>query len=169
MSERAMPRPIDLGQNFAGTMAHPMGVQKEYETTKHNPFGYRVVMGFFLPPWQRGLVWTEAQQVSFIESAWRGIPLGTYTYNQTDYDSPLDNLLIDGQQRMHSIERYLRGDFPVLGWRYADLPIADRRRWAMTVTFAAYKCASDDEDYLKGYYNLMNFGGVSHRPEERAA
>lgn len=72
--------------------------------------GRRTVMGFVLPSWQRGLVWTEAQKIAFIESAWRGVPIGTYTYNEAPIGSPLDYLLIDGQQRMNAIQEYIEGE-----------------------------------------------------------
>jgi hypothetical protein len=170
MGDRKMPNRINLGSLATSTMAAPMGRKRDW---LENQYGdkrsdLRVVMGYYLPAWQRGLVWTERQKIAFIESAWKGVSLGTYTYNQAEIGSPYDNLLIDGQQRLHAIECYLNNEFPVFGWRWSEVTIVDRRVWEMTTVFASYITSTEDEAYLKGYYNLMNFGGTAHQPHERA-
>lgn len=168
----SIPPRINLGQHLATTMAHPM-MQREtwIRDGRPNPFGNRIVMGYRLPTWQRGAVWSREQQISFIESAWRGVPLGTYTY-VVNYKMPeLDDLLIDGQQRLTAIENYISGEFSVFGLRFDELPQRELRRWEMSTMFACYRVDREeaaDETYLRNYYNLMNFGGTAHRPEERA-
>lgn len=169
-NHRVMPKRIDLGEQLATTMDMPMGAKRTWlERGGKNPHGLRVVMGYFLPSWQRELVWTEAQMISFIESAWRGIPLGTFSFNMLHDGSPLDMILIDGQQRMHAIERYLEDAFPVLKYRWSEVTEVDQRIWGMQTQFACYRCRTKNEDYLRSYYDLMNFGGTAHRPEERAS
>lgn len=133
-----------------------------------NPLGLRVVMGYFLPTWQRPLVWTEEQKVRLIESAWKGLSIGTYTYNRARLGSPYDNLLIDGQQRLHAIECYLNDEFPVFGYRWSEVTKVDRRVWEMTIHFRSYITETENETYLRDYYNLMNFGGTAHKETERA-
>lgn len=170
MSEmRKMPDRINLGAHCSTTMAHAMLRRRDFiEDHYGDRRPGRTAMGFYLPSWQRDLVWTERQMISFIESAWRGISLGTYTYNQAALGSPYDNLLIDGQQRMTAIERYLDDQFPVFGWRWSEVTVVDRRMWEMSIAFASYITTTEDEDYLRGYYNLMNFGGTPHKESERA-
>lgn len=165
-----MPERFRAGQHRNTVMIGPMMERQNYLTREvPNPHGYRVVMGFFLPPWQRGLVWSQAQQIAFIESAWRGIGLGTYTINRTrTYPHPLDNLLIDGQQRMHAIECYVDDQFPVFGWHWSEVTEIDRRAWEMSTAFASYETDSEDETFLRSYYDMMNFGGVAHTPDQRA-
>lgn len=164
-----MPRQLDLGQSASTTMAHAMGQYRYWREGEVEAHGRRTVMGFVLPDWQRGLVWTKAQKVSFIESAWLGIPIGTYSYNQTEINSPYDHLLIDGQQRMSAIQDYIEDEFAVFGCRYSELEKPDERRWAMMVSFPCYIANSQDEGWLKNYYNLTNFGGTSHKESERAS
>lgn len=159
---------VDLGQNRLFTLGHAMN---QYDTwRKHpeteNPSGLRTVMGFALPTWQRGLVWTEAQSISFIESVWRGLPLGTYSYNRASYKSPNDNLLIDGQQRLYAVERYISDHFPVFGLLWSELDKIDHRYFDMT-PFGAFVTTTEDEAYLRSYYDLMNFSGTAHRDDER--
>lgn len=169
-TQRRMPKRIDLGRHYSTTMIGPMMRHRDWQRASNelNPHALRTVMGFCLPTWQRGFVWTLAQQIAFIESAWRGLSLGTYTYNQSGLGSPFDNLLIDGQQRMHAIQCYLHDDFPVFGWHWSEVTIVDRRAWEMTVHFNSYVTETENEDYLKCYYNLTNFGGTAHKESERA-
>lgn len=168
--QRRMPDRVNLGKFFQSTMALPMGHRRDWEENRYGERrdDLRAVMGFYLPPWQRSLVWTRAQKVAFIESAWRGINLGTFAYNQAPLGSPYDNLLIDGQQRMHAIECYLNDKFPVFGWRWSEVTSVDRRVWEMTTGFASYVTETENEAYLRDYYNLLNFGGTAHKEIERA-
>ena len=162
-----MPRPKDLGKLLSSTAGQPIYHAANDETP--NPCGYRKVMGYFLPPWQRGLVWTQGQQIKLIESLWLGLNIGTYTFNRTrQMGHRLDNLLIDGQQRLHAMECYLRGDFKVFGYHWAELPKSDQRGFEMGRHFHCYITETEDEQYLKDYYNMTNFGGTAHKEAERA-
>lgn len=170
MNNRRMPEKLRLGKQVSSTMAAPMGqrrywIENEFADRRDD---LRVVMGYYLPTWQRGLVWTEAQKVAFIESAWLGINLGTFTYNRAALHSPYDNLLIDGQQRMHAIECYLEDQFPVFGYRWSEVTDVDRRAWEWSTGFACYITETEDEAFLRDYYNMTNFGGTAHKEHERA-
>jgi hypothetical protein len=146
----------------------PMMQREEYlegqVTFEGNP---RVVMGYQLPSWQRPSVWTRDQEVSFMESVWKGVPLGTWTFNRTTYCCPLDDLLIDGQQRLTALENYLKDAFPVLGYKWSEVTVVDTRFFD-SLTFGSYITETKDEDYLRGYYNMMNFGGTAHTEDQRA-
>lgn len=169
-NSRRMPERINLGKSYHSPMATPMQQLRAWRDRPDeiNPHGLRTVMGYCLPTWQRGLVWTVKQKIALIESAWRGLSLGTYTYNQGRIGSPYDNLLIDGQQRLHAIECYLNDEFPVFGYRWSECTIVDRRLWEISVHFQSYVTETEDEAYLRSYYNLTNFGGTAHREAERA-
>lgn len=170
MSEtvRVIPPRLNLGRPFASTMAHCMAQYRDWKEGKIETHGRRTVMGFVLPDWQRGLVWTQEQKVALIESAWMGISIGTYTYNQAAIGSQYDYLLIDGQQRMSAIEGYITDQFPVFGYLFSELPVADLRRWQMSTAFNSYAMETEDEPVLRNYYNLMNFGGTAHPADGRA-
>jgi hypothetical protein len=167
---RHMPDRVNLGRAVMSTMALPMLQWSDWKTSPNveNPSGLRTIMGYALPTWQRGLVWSEVQDTAFVESAWRGIPLGTYTYNRASMGSPYDNLLIDGQQRLHAIERYLSDVFPVFGYLWSEVTQVDRRFWEMGTVFHSFVTETEDEDYLRNYYDLLNFGGVRHEEHQRA-
>ena len=94
-AKRLMPARRPLGQHMACTVGHAIDNWTDKTHPTPNNFKYREVMGFFLPPWQRGLVWSEQQSIKFIESLWYGLSVGTYTYNRSKkFGSHLDNLLV---------------------------------------------------------------------------
>jgi len=167
MTDRLMPERLSLG-DFMSTTVGAAIHHGEMDNTPNNQ-GYRTVLGFFLPSWQRGLVWSQAQNVRLLESLWLGLNIGTYTFNRSKtHGGPMDNILIDGQQRMHAIECYLRDEFPVFGYRWSEVTPVDRRAFSFSRHFHSYITSSEDEDYLRGYYDTMNFGGVAHKESERA-
>ena len=168
-NHRLMPERINLGQqaNFSiGEITHK---RNDYLLgNMQNPHGHRELMHFLLPTWQRGLVWTQEQKIKFIESAWLGLNLGTYTFNRSKgFDCPCDNLLVDGQQRMSALSDYLDDKFKVFGYQYSEITDLDNRSFDSR-TFTAFIIETDDEEYLKRYYNLMNFGGTAHKIGEEA-
>ena len=167
---RLMPERFHMGTNLSTTMSHAIGQwQRATENPdQENPHNGSTIMGFVLPHWQRDSVWSEAQMVSFLESAWRGVPLGTYSYNRCDLGLALDNLLIDGQQRMIALQRYLEDGFAVFGHRWSEVTVLDRRAFEYSTSFPCYETQSTDEQWLRDYYNRMNFGGTAHKKEERA-
>jgi Protein of unknown function DUF262 len=133
---------------------------------------------YVLPPFQRAFKWTEAQQVRFIESAARGLPIGTYTYNDgmdlpptiidgTAYTNRTDRWLIDGQQRITSLIQFFEDAFPVFGYRWSEIPPIEQRKFLMQ-PFTAYELREGDEAELRRIYNLMNFSGTPHTEDERA-
>lgn len=162
-TERRMPPRVELGGYFATTIRGADGLGMGFT----RPAQARTVRGFILPKWQRPFVWNKAQCVRWVESAWRGLPLGTYTVNMMP-GSDLDGYLIDGQQRMRALAAYFEGDFEVFGFRWGEVTDADRRDFLNARTWARYETRSDDEDYLRSYYDLMNFGGVAHEDHQRA-
>lgn len=120
------------------------------------------------PDYQRGHVWTEAQQTAFVEYGLMGGETGmVITTNcpgwMGDYRGPYE--LVDGLQRVTAVLRFLRNEIQAFGhyrreftgrmrgticrfeWRVLDLPTRT--------------------DVLR-LYLLMNSGGVVHSPEEIA-
>lgn len=170
MVERKMPERVDLGRHSNTVISLVLARKREIEegSIVKNLHGYREILGFFLPSWQRGLVWSEAQKIALLESAWRGINIGTYTYNTAPIGHALDNLLIDGQQRMSALEDYFNDAFPVFGYKWSEITEYDRRDFKNSIHFASYETRSEDEQYLRDYYNLTNFGGVAHKESDRA-
>lgn len=162
-----MPEKVMLGEHRQTTI---LSAYHNWANTTRVGINLRRVMGFAVPSWQRGLVWTEAQKIRLLESAWRGLNIGTYTVNQSPGGlSQYDNLLIDGQQRMNALQEYFEDRLQVFGYRWSEITDTDRRGFLMSRHFSSYITKSDDERYLREYYDMMNFGGTPHREHERAA
>jgi hypothetical protein len=128
--------------------------------------------GHRLPPFQRPAVWTQAQKIRFIESAWLGVHLGTYVVNRNDawvndQPHPMDLWLIDGQQRLRAIQEYLTDVFPVFDLRYGELNYLEKRRFD-AFPFACSIVHESSEAVLRLLYDRLNFGGTQHTEDQRA-
>lgn len=127
--------------------------------------GERRLGWFTLPPFQRGAVWTQEQQIRFIESVWLGLPIGSYAYNDAaTFKGPTTNWLIDGQQRVTTVLTYVAGEIEVFGKRFPELHIIEKRQFENT-PFPAIVTRSDDEAYLAEIYDRLAYGGTAHEPK----
>ena len=135
----------------------------------YNPLGRKTLLGFVIPDFQRGLVWSIEQQRNLIESVWRGVPIGSYAVNfSTDYLPPdVTNVLIDGQQRLQALDDYWSDKVAYGGYHWSELTERDRR-YFIRAPFPQMRTNSDSRDEVIEYYNAMNFGGTEHTEEERA-
>jgi len=127
----------------------------------------RTLCGFVLPSFQRGAVWTRTQCVRFVESAWQGVDLGRYvvnTPNDSDLLSDIDDLLLDGQQRLTALRAYVDGAFEVYGCVFAEVPELDRSRFLRRL-FPMVTTRLDSAAEAEALYRLLNFGGVPHQAE----
>ena len=120
------------------------------------------------PDYQRGHVWSEAQQTAFVEYALMGGESSmALTANcpgwMNDWRGPYE--LVDGLQRLTAALRFLRGEIPAFGARiaeYADKIRMDEPSFRWRVLNLPTRA-----EVLK-LYLLMNSGGVVHSPEEIA-
>lgn len=178
---RVMPSRLNLGSYMQSTMAHPLHMRQEAAENPafYNPQGLPTIMGFVIPTWQRPLVWTEAQKVKFIESAWLGLNLGTYTYQQQDFidrkvdgksvPSPYNGYLIDGQQRMSALQDYFDDKLTVFGYKWTEIDEAERRGFSMTAGFGCYITRMQTEAEMIEMYERLSFGGTPHTEADRPA
>ena len=127
----------------------------------------RQLLRLVLPPWQRPAVWSEQQQISFIEGIFLGLGAGVYVVNGSDFhqdggEKYMSGWLIDGQQRITAIARFIQGEIAVFnGIRYQDLSQAQRFIRFDNVVFNRYELDyQGDEQVLKDIYRRLNFGGT---------
>ena len=176
-----IPDEIDKGRHCESDMDylwHHYAGFKKLVKQKNEPLltveSNRYALGFPLPPFQRELKWTRHQEVAFIESAWLGLPLESYTHHALDWDwdregraKPYSGWLVDGQQRLTTIERYWEGQFKVFDLYFSELTRSERIRF-MRTKFTHYECAIWDEAIIRDLYNRRNLGGTPHTADERA-
>lgn len=169
-----IPAPLDNGKHHESCIT---SLKYFLDAHKNDADGQLVVSseryacGYPIPSWQRELKWSREQEVAFIESAWMGLPLGTYTIHTCESEgvalSEFAGLIIDGQQRLTTIERYLNDVFPVYGLLWSELNRVERIRFEGT-KFAHYETDLNDEGKIRDLYNRLAFGGTEHTAEERA-
>lgn len=168
-----MPTPLNLGKDKQLTIGNLLQQAKlSEEEPEGMPRAERNVLGFPLPSWQRAAKWSDDQCIRFMESAWLKLPIGSYVVNALDWLSdgsphPLAGLLIDGQQRLRAFERYFDGQYPVFGYYWEDLPLAEQRKF-LRRPMLSHELSIWNEGELRDLYNRLNFGGTAHLPEEKA-
>ncbi|MNF49014.1 hypothetical protein D3C84_302770 [compost metagenome] len=167
--------PIDvLALRFEQYLADPSSVHDKY------PWAARFVMGFPVSSWQRELVWNAGQKARFITAVWSGADLGSYLTN--DWCSSASgrmamaensDILIDGQQRLHSLEQYFLDQLAIpdaqgLPRVWSEICNGERKRFLSTI-FAHSSVGSDDETALRKTYDLYAQGLAPRAHDQRAA
>ncbi|MFJ2689180.1 DUF262 domain-containing protein [Pseudomonas sp. NPDC087336] len=166
--------PIDvLAQRLEQYLADPSSVQEKY------PWAARIVMGFPVSSWQRHLVWHVGQKARFISAVWSGAGLGSYLTNEWLGSSAgskalaeNSEILIDGQQRLHSLEEYFMDRLAVPDAQgqprtWSEVGNSERKRFLSTI-FAHSTVCSDDELALRKTYDLYAQGLVPRAHDQRA-
>lgn len=122
------------------------------------------------PDFQRGHVWTEEQQVKFVEFILQGGKTGRDIYlNNPDWHNPNretdyhDFVCVDGLQRITAIRRFLRDEIKVFGHFYSEFEgRTDIIRHNMVLHVNSLNTKKD----VLTWYVQMNNGGTPHSEEE---
>ena len=125
------------------------------------------------PDFQRGHVWSEEQQISYIEFRIRGGMSGREIY----INSPRihgkglsdEGVLVDGKQRITAVQKFMKGELPIFGGYFInDFEDAVSQFRGLTYDFVfAINNLQHRSEVLKWYIEL-NSGGVLHTKEEIA-
>lgn len=166
--------PIDvLACRLEKYQADPSSAHDKY------PWAARFVMGIPVPSWQRHLVWNVGQKARFITAAWSGADLGSYLTNEWSDTAVAgrglaenSEILIDGQQRLHSIEEYFLDRLAVADVQgqprvWSEVNNGERKRFLSTI-FAHSSVCSDDEVALRKTYDLCAIGLMPRIHDQRA-
>ena len=161
---KKMPRPWFRANNTAGPLIAIYRIDAMWDRPLHQ--GERKLGNFVLPAFQRPPVWTQEQQIRFIESIWQRLPLGAYIVNRvTAVDSPYDGLLLDGQQRITAIMAYVAGEFPVMGYRFTELDKREQQEFAL-IPMAYLETKLENMDHIREVYDRLAYGGTPHEPKD---
>jgi len=123
------------------------------------------------PDFQRGHVWTEEQQIRFVEFALKGPDSGLEIYlnhpnwmhfsRKTKYN---EFVLVDGLQRLTAVLKFLGNEIPAYGcWRkdytgYAHIPVDHH----FNINIASLPTKAE----VLQWYIDFNAGGTPHDPLE---
>ena len=124
---------------------------------------------------QRGHVWTEEQQIAFIEYFLRGGKSGRDLYfnnpdwggrrNRNDYH---EFVCVDGLQRITAVRRFMNNEIPAFGVYRKDF----EDDWLFTHdfmhTFNVHVNDLKTKEEVLTWYIEMNTGGTPHTKEEIA-
>ncbi|MBI6885859.1 DUF262 domain-containing protein [Pseudomonas putida] len=133
----------------------------------------RSILGIKVPYWQRSNdKWSLAQKVAFINSIFAGATIGTYMVNTTPANDDLDQILLDGLQRLSAVQEYWEGKFAVPGedgqpYFWADLTPGEQAHFDR-IPFPWIDTNYSTEADCIDAYNRHNFGGIAHDESERA-
>lgn len=134
----------------------------------------RRVLGYKLPVWQRGSVWTDDQCVRFLQSIYMGVGLGSYmvNYSASGLNDDTHLILLDGQQRLRAIERYWNNEIAVPGddgrsYLWSDLTAAEQAHF-LRIPFPWVNTNYAKDEQLREAYNRHNFGGTQHQDGQQA-
>ncbi|ALN21825.1 DUF262 domain-containing protein [Ectopseudomonas mendocina] len=145
------------------------------EATKITREGERQLMCWVLPVWQRDPSWSEEQQIRFIEGIFLGLGTGYYVVHGSDWHidgevKPMSGWLIDGQQRITAIKKFLDGELAIFdGIRFGDLDRPTQLRRFLRMPFPCIELEyQEDEERLKELYKRLCFGGTPHTAADLA-
>jgi hypothetical protein len=135
----------------------------------------------FIPRFQRDFVWDLKRGSRFIESLLLGLPVPGIFLSKEERTQKL--LVIDGQQRLRTLQYFYRGVFAdstrvfalkgvqtrFEGMTYRSLPDEDRRRLDDSIlhaTIVKQDEPSEDESSIYHIFERLNTGGVLLQPQE---
>lgn len=122
------------------------------------------------PDFQRGHVWTEEQQIAWLEFFLRGGGTGRILYfncpwwqDKKEDKGYNDFVCVDGLQRITAIRRFMNGEIPVFGSyvnEYEDTMSIVRHSIKVNINNL-----KSEKEVLQWYID-MNAGGTPHSSEE---
>lgn len=133
---------------------------------------------FRIPEFQRRFVWSQRHASKFIESLLMGLPVpGVFLYKEADNR----HLVIDGQQRLRSLQAFYKGLFsekkfrlvgvaePWLGKTYETLDTSDKLKLDDAIVHATIFQQDVPAKALDSVYFVferINTGGIRLSPQE---
>lgn len=119
------------------------------------------------PEYQRNYIYAEQRREEpVIHSILKGYPLGLIYFNKVS-DNEFE--VLDGQQRITSIGRFLTGKFPINPGSsnpqyFSSLP-TDKQQKILNTKLLIYECEGT-ETQIKEWFEIVNIAGVPLNPQE---
>ena len=133
----------------------------------------------FIPPFQRGFVWSLTQASRFIESLVLGLPVpGVFLFKEPETRRLM---VVDGQQRLLSLQSFFQGTFndrafrltgvaaELSGKTYRTLDEGDRRELDDAIVHATIfqqDRPENDRSSIYSVFERLNTGGSPLQPQE---
>jgi hypothetical protein len=123
------------------------------------------------PDFQRGHVWTEAQQIAFVEYALRVPTAGLEIYfNHPHWMGSFDGhfQLVDGKQRLEAARRFIANEIPACGHLCKNIVWPRKHDISDDVQFYFNIASLLTRAEVLNWYLNFNSGGTPHAQEEIA-
>ena len=122
------------------------------------------------PDFQRGHVWTEAQQIAYIEFMLRAKDASQSVSGRDVYfnhpgwmkDFKGNFVCIDGLQRITAVRRFMNSEIPAFGVLYKDY----EDKLTMNPSFSVHIMGMESRAEILDWYIDFNSAGTQHTPEE---
>lgn len=117
------------------------------------------------PEYQRNYIYEGKREAAVIESLLKGYPLGLIYFNKVAKDQ---FEVLDGQQRITSIGRYVTGKFPIMengNPKYFDSLPADQKTKIHASKLLIYECEGTESE-IKEWFKTINIAGVPLNDQE---
>lgn len=121
------------------------------------------------PDFQRGHVWTEKQQIAFVEYLFKGgkaqrticfnSPSWSGKVNESDYN---EFVCVDGLQRITACQRFLNNEIPIFGYYYKDFTDKLPMKVDLLININDLKTKKE----VLQWYIEMNENGTPHTSQE---
>lgn len=119
------------------------------------------------PEYQRNYIYAETNRdEGVIQSILKGYPLGLIYFNKTGEDT---YEVLDGQQRITSIGRFVQGKFAVMNdsdmpYKFDSLP-KDQQDKILNTTILVYECEGTESE-IKEWFKTINIAGIPLNNQE---
>lgn len=119
------------------------------------------------PEYQRNYIYADGKRdVAVIESILKGYPLGLIYFNKVSKDQ---FEVLDGQQRITSIGRYVTGKFAIKDEngmeQFFSGIAADKQQKILDTKLLIYECEGDESE-IKEWFKTINIAGVPLNEQE---
>ena len=138
----------------------------EVEAKGVNGLGGKLVVQ---PKYQRNYIYTQnGRDIKVIDSLLRGYPLGLFYFNQPE--AGVDHWeILDGQQRITSIGRFITDRFAVKDQngneqKFTSLP-SDMQQRLLDTELLVYDCHGTEQEITE-WFRTINIAGVPLEPQE---
>ena len=119
------------------------------------------------PEYQRNYIYEkDGKDAAVIESLLKGYPLGLIYFNQRD-ETNLE--VLDGQQRITSIGRFVNGQFPIFDQnkmpQYFHALAEDKKKKILDSELLVYVCEGTESE-IKEWFKTINISGIPLNQQE---
>lgn len=115
------------------------------------------------PPYQRDLVWSDADKELLIDSVFKDLDIGKFVFVHNGYekDGPGYDIL-DGKQRLSTLRDFYEDLITYKGFKFSELNFGDQSMFlGKSISYAKIDGSRLTEKDIVNYFLRLNQGGVS--------